>query len=165
MLFQILCNWFEPNQMNYDLVRAILLEKVNILCKGFVCIFVSETRMWMILVNLPMFSGSRNAMRTVPTVLDHLAIAAILNFKMAALKTTSADISVSDTHRCMILAAIHMLSGSRNAIRTVPTAVDDLAVTAILDYKMATTKDYVCTGCPKSHAPLCRVISSDMKIA
>ena len=39
-----------------------------------------------------------------------------------------------------ILVTLPVSSGSMNAIRTVPTAVDDLAVTAILNYKMAATK-------------------------
>ena len=50
----------------------------------FAYILVSETRMWTILMTIPMFSRSRNAMRTVPTALDHLAIAVSFNFKMAA---------------------------------------------------------------------------------
>ena len=38
----------------------------------------------MILVSIPMFLWSRNAIRTVPTALDRLAKAVSLNFKMAA---------------------------------------------------------------------------------
>ena len=47
---------------------------------------VSEAHIVMILLSLPMFSGSRNPLRTTKLTLGHFAMAAILKFKMAAMK-------------------------------------------------------------------------------
>jgi hypothetical protein len=47
----------------------------------FAYILVSETSRDMILVSIPMFSGSTNSLKVI---LDHLVVSAILKFKMAA---------------------------------------------------------------------------------
>ena len=47
----------------------------------FAHISVSKTRRCMILVTIPMFSGSRNPLRTMPTTLDDLIMAAMLKFQ------------------------------------------------------------------------------------
>ena len=53
--------------------------------RNWFCLYISvyETHRDLILVSIPMFSGSRNSIRPVIITLDHLVKAAILIFKMA----------------------------------------------------------------------------------
>ena len=106
----------------------------------FAYISVTDTRRSMILVSIPMFSGSKNSMRAMITILGLAFQNGRQNFKMAAIsKTTFAYISVSDTHRRMILVSIPMFSRSKNSMRAMITILDPVFQNGGQNFKMAAT--------------------------
>ena len=99
----------------------------------FAHILVPEPCRDMILMSLPMFSGSRNPLETLLEILDQLVSVfgrgghfEVQNGLQAV--TICPYISVSEPRRSMIPVSIPMFSGSRNPIRIFTTVLDHWVV-------------------------------------
>ena len=94
---------------------------------GFANISVLETHRNLVLVAIPIFSGSRNPIKQVKITLGILVYATILNFKMAATKFRPKLVFPIYRHRKlihMILVSFPMCSGSMNPIKTIMITLD-----------------------------------------
>ena len=89
---------------------------------GFANISVLETHRNLVLVAIPIFSGSRNPIKQVKITLGILVYAAVSNFKMAV--TTFRPKLIFPIRRYrklihLILVSFPMFSGSKNPIKTI----------------------------------------------
>ena len=73
----------------------------------------SETQRDLLLVSIPMFSGSRNILISAFLSLDHYFTSNLHKFKMATILTTFAHILGSDTKGDLILVSVPMFLGLR----------------------------------------------------
>ena len=89
---------------------------------GFANISVLETHTNLVLVAIPIFSGSRNPIKQVKITLGILVHAAILNFKMAATTFRPKLVFPIYRHRKLIhliLVSFSMFSESMNPIKAI----------------------------------------------
>ena len=87
----------------------------------------TRTRRDLLLVSIPMSTGSRNIFKSVFSLLDQYFMPYLHKFKMAAILTTFIHISGSDIQRDLILVSIPMFLGSTNSFVSVFITLSHLA--------------------------------------